>query len=115
MLKKIIENQEKFQKEVDKHEYEFTGTKDMVMSYMAAIVGETDEVNKEVNYKWWKKPKTINKGRLHEELADIFIFWLDLCMRLGIMDKIFKVIEGQQAENLARQKGLVKGREDYKA
>jgi|SRR3712207_5803835 len=115
ILSNIIKRQLEEQHLVDKHGYVFRDTKDLVSSYMSAIVGETVECNQEVGFKWWKKPDVIDYEALYKEVADIFIFWLDLCIRLGVEDRIFNIIYEKQLENIKRQQGKVKGREDYKA
>lgn len=113
MINKIIENQKELQVLVDEHKYEFKNDDDMIFKYMSAINGEVEEVKQEINWKWWKQPKEICTNKVKEELADIFIFWLDLITRLDYND-IWEVIQNKQEINIKRQQGLVPEKIDYK-
>ena len=115
MLKKLIKTQKELKKHMDKHRYEFRDRRDLIMSYMSYIVGETDEVNRAINYKYWKRPEEEDENKIKEELGDIFLMWLDLMIRLGFEDDIFDIIYEKQLHNIERQKGKIEGREDYKA
>jgi NTP pyrophosphatase (non-canonical NTP hydrolase) len=114
VLDHIIERQKEVKKYMDMHRYEFRDRRDMIMSYMAYIVGETDEVNRCINYKYWKRPEKEDECKIKEELGDIFLMWLDLIIRLGFDQEIFDVIYEKQAHNIQRQLGKIEGREDYK-
>lgn len=111
----LIVKQIQLQSLVDRHGYEFKDVTDIVTKYMSWIVGETDECNREVNYKVWKQPKEIDMDKLSKEIADIFIFWLDMVIRLNLHGKIFDVVAEKQNENVQRQIGNISGREDYVA
>ncbi|HCC06645.1 MAG TPA: hypothetical protein DEP72_00570 [Clostridiales bacterium] len=115
MINKLIERQKEVKQHMDKHRYEFRDRRDMIMSYMAYIVGETDEVNRAINYKYWKRPEQEDETKIKEELGDVFLIWLDLIIRLGFENDIFDVIHEKQLHNIERQLGKVEGREDYKA
>lgn len=114
-LKDIIEKQKELQVLVDEHDYEFEDLDHLINSYMTAISGEVAEVRNETDWKWWKKKEGVNKENLKEEVADIFIFWLDMIMRLEWSEEIWNVIHKKQLKNIERQKGKVKGKELYKA
>lgn len=105
MISQMIQNQRRLHNLINKNhgEYEFKDAEEMIQKYMSYIVGETDEVNREVNYKFWKARKEVDWDKTHEELADIFIFWLDLMIKLDIDDVIFDVVVEKQLENIRRQ------------
>ena len=60
----------------EKEEY----TKDKVL----ALLDETHEVLREINWKSWKKTKKdIDGDKLLEELSDVFHFYINLCLVWG--------------------------------
>lgn len=70
---------------------------------LAAMV-ELAEVAEEVNYKWWKNPKEIDKAALTEELADVLHFYLSLCLRAGITtDDLYSAYMAKNEKNRERQ------------
>ena len=112
-MNEIIKNQRKLQTHVDEHGHRFRDLSDMTDKYCSAISGEVEEVRDEVNWKWWKNPKEVVIEKLKEEVADIFIFWLDYVLRAGF-DDIWDIVMKKQEINIKRQQGLIEGREDYK-
>ena len=105
MISQMVQNQRRLHNLIKNNhgEYEFKDAEEMIQKYMSYIVGETDEVNREVNYKFWKAKKEVDWNKTHEELSDIFIFWLDLMIKLDIDDVIFDVVVEKQLENIRRQ------------
>ena len=113
MIKELLLKQEELNALVKQHGNEFTDTSDIVIKYVLAMQGELEEVKNEVNWKWWKQPKGIDEDKLKTEIADVFIFWLDMIRELGYYD-ILDVVKVKQEENIQRQLGNVEGREEYK-
>jgi dimeric dUTPase (all-alpha-NTP-PPase superfamily) len=69
-----------------------------------AIIEEAIEVKRFSNWKWWKKPKPLDKEEIKEELADILHFWLSLCLKLGFSPKeMFETYMRKNRENFERQ------------
>lgn len=70
-----------------------------------AMIAEAVELKEESNWKWWKKPKEINKGAVKNELVDILHFWVSLCLKLGISPKeVYGAYLEKNEENRKRQK-----------
>lgn len=77
----------------------------MQREVMAMIV-EASELLTEVNYKWWKDPKPIDRQRVLGEMADIFHFFLAACLRMGFTaDDLYNAYCAKNAENFRRQRG----------
>lgn len=115
-LDKIFE----MQQELDTHIFEQhrdnlpDGTSEWVMKYTIAMESEIDEIRKEVNWKWWKKPKQIVMAKLHEEIIDLWHFLIALSIRVGLTpDKIMEVYEKKRQENFDRQNGTSREK-DYR-
>ena len=70
----------------------------------SAIIAEAVELKEESNWKWWKKPKEIDREAVKKELVDILHFWASLCTRLGITPKeIYESYLEKNEENRKRQ------------
>ena len=77
-------------------------TKDKVL----ALLDETHEVLREINWKSWKKTKKdIDQEHLLEELADTFHFYINLCLVWGFDAKdIYTAYIKKDDENYDRIK-----------
>ncbi|MCL2847493.1 MAG: dUTPase [Firmicutes bacterium] len=72
-----------------------------------ALLDEVGELLREVNYKWWKNPKTVDKDLVAGELVDILHFWVSMCLDFGITaSDIHKIYFDKNKENFNRQDGL---------
>lgn len=72
-----------------------------------AMISELAELLAEVNYKWWKNPKTIDTANVKEELIDILHFFVGMCNRMGMNSKeLFEIYLSKNEENFKRQYGL---------
>ena len=79
-----------------------------------AIVSELAELLAEVNFKWWKNPKEIDKQNVKEELVDILHFFVGMCLRFGMTgQELYDIYLKKNEENFKRQYGtsLKKGYE----
>ena len=71
-----------------------------------AMLSEMAELLDEVNFKWWKNPKAIDKPALKEELVDILHFFLSMCLEAGMSaEEMYLIYLNKNAENFARQEG----------
>ncbi len=71
----------------------------------SAMIAEAVELKEESNWKWWKKPREIDKTGVKNELVDILHFWISLCLKLGIKPKeIYESYIEKNEENRRRQK-----------
>ncbi len=69
-----------------------------------ALVHETIELQRETNWKWWKKESQMNNHKIQEEIIDIWHFLIQISIEAGLDSKklVEKYIEKNQ-ENLNRQ------------
>ncbi len=80
-----------------------------------AIVSELAELLDEVNFKWWKNPRPLNREAIKEELVDILHFFVSMCLKAGFTaEEIYQAYLAKNAENFRRQQGL-SDREGYAA
>lgn len=102
--------EQKIAKEEQKEKaHEFT-----VPNICKAIVHEVCELEDEYNWKWWKQDKSVNRKRVLEETVDIFHFFVCLCLKQGITpEELYLSYIEKNKENIDRQAGKIKGREDY--
>ena len=71
-----------------------------------AMISELSELIDEVNFKWWKAPKTDNGAAIKGELVDIFHFFISMCIDAGLTaDELFALYAAKNAENVKRQNG----------
>ncbi|NOU98457.1 dUTPase [Paenibacillus planticolens] len=77
-----------------------------VIGITLAMESEIDEIRREVNWKWWKNPKPIDKAALQGEVIDMWHFLLSLSRVVGLSaDDIHRIYVEKNAENHARQDG----------
>lgn len=71
-----------------------------------AMISELGELLDEVNFKWWKNPKPLDKAAIKEELVDILHFFISMCLRSGMdADELHRVYVSKNQENFDRQNG----------
>ena len=98
------------QKELDsfiatKRGLEFT-EEEWIRRKCMALMCELTEILNEVNYKWWKNPKTCNSDALKEEIIDVLHFFLGICNDAGLTaDEMYEIYMKKNEENRARQLG----------
>jgi hypothetical protein len=80
----------------------FSGYKIFMIS--SALVHEAIELQRETNWKWWKKDKTIDNEKLQEEIIDLWHFLIQLSIEAGFEPQtlISKYME-KNKENTGRQ------------
>lgn len=77
-----------------------------VQKEILAIMSELNEILGEINWKWWKNPKEINKDNLKEEIIDILHFFISLCLKVGMnAEEVFEIYMNKNKENVDRQNG----------
>ena len=85
-----------------------------VVGLTIAMESEIDEIRREVNWKWWKNPKEIDKAALQGEVIDMWHFLLSLSRAVGLEPAdIHRLYIEKNAENHDRQAGL-STKEGYK-
>lgn len=79
---------------------------DWMQKEIIAIISELGELLEEVNFKWWKNPKELDIGSIKEELADVFHFFISMCIHTGMgPEELFSVYKSKNKENVNRQNG----------
>ncbi len=75
-----------------------------VFMLSTALVHEAIELQRETNWKWWKKEITLDKEKIQEEIIDIWHFLIQRSIESGLDSKrvMEKYIEKNE-ENLKRQ------------
>lgn len=77
-----------------------------VIGITLAMESEIDEIRREVNWKWWKNPKPIDKAALQGEVIDMWHFLVSLSEKVGLTsDDVYSVYCEKNVENHARQDG----------
>lgn len=71
-----------------------------------AMLSELAELIDEVNFKWWKNEKPVNKDNVKEELVDILHFFVSMCLKTGMdANELHERYLNKNKENFARQHG----------
>ncbi|HHK5534605.1 TPA: dUTP diphosphatase [Bacillus mobilis] len=52
---------------------------------------EIDEIRREVNWKWWKNEKPLDKEALQGEVIDMWHFLISLSLKCGLSAVVFTV------------------------
>ena len=91
-------------------------TSTWLMNRATAAITEAVELLDATNWKPWKNPKAMDLPNVREELTDGIFFNASGFVIQGQSDgEFFERYKAKYEENLARQRGEVKGREDYKS
>ncbi len=86
-----------------------------VQKEVLALVAELGELLDEVNFKWWKNARPVNREAVREELADILHFFVSACLKCGFSAReIYEAYLAKNEENFRRQRGL-SARDGYAA
>lgn len=80
----------------------FSGYRIFMIS--SALVHEAIELQRETNWKWWKKDKTVDNEKLKDEIIDLWHFLIQLSIEAGFEPQtlISKYME-KNKENTGRQ------------
>lgn len=87
-----------------------------IQKKVLAMISELAELLDEVNFKWWKNPKEIDRNNIKEELVDILHFFVSMCLSANMnADELFAIYKYKNKENFNRQLGKsMKPGYDYK-
>lgn len=102
----IFELQKKLDTDIqERRSLDFT-MEEWLQKDVLAMVSELSELLDEVNFKWWKNKKPVDKDALQGELVDILHFFVSMCIRAGMdADKLFEGYIAKNRENFDRQYG----------
>lgn len=103
----IFAMQEKFDTDVMKNRHlENIAPEEWIQKQTLAVLSELAELLAEVNFKWWKNPKPVNRDNVREELVDILHFFVGMCNRMGMdSEELFTRYVKKNEENFKRQYG----------
>ncbi len=105
-LEEIFRLQEAFDTELARRRGLEFGFEEWIQRETLAILSELGELLDEVNFKWWKDPKPIDRARVTEELVDILHFFVSACIKAGLdADTLYRAYTGKNRENFRRQDG----------
>ncbi|TEA81201.1 dUTPase [Bacillus thuringiensis] len=77
-----------------------------VVGITLAMESEIDELRREVNWQWWKNPKTLDSEAIKEETIDLWHFLISLSLKVGLTaDEVYEIYKRKNEENHARQDG----------
>ena len=104
LFKKQLENSSAVNKMKNLYEVEepFDGYRIFMLS--TALLHEAVELQRETNWKWWKKETKTDMDKIQGEIIDIWHFMIQVSIEAGLDPK--KLIEKymkKNRENLARQ------------
>ena len=69
----------------------------------SAIIHECVELQRETNFKWWKKQKELDISHIKEELVDIQHFLIQLAIELGMTpEELIEEYNKKLDENIER-------------
>ena len=102
LFKKNIGNQENKMKNLYEVKEPFDGYRVFMLS--TALVHEAIELQRETNWKWWKKEITADREKIQEEIIDMWHFLIQISIESGLDPKrlMEKYLEKNE-ENLNRQ------------
>ena len=103
----IFAMQEKFDQDVIKNRGLADVTpEEWIQKQTLAMLSELAELIAEVNFKWWKNPKPVDRDNVKEELVDILHFFVGMCNRSGMgSEELFSRYIKKNEENFRRQYG----------
>jgi dimeric dUTPase (all-alpha-NTP-PPase superfamily) len=103
LYKKQLSNSENKMKNLYETREPFNGYRIFMLS--SALVHEAIELQRETNWKWWKKEKDIDIKKIQEEIIDIWHFLIQLSIESGLdSKKLIEIYIKKNEENLNRQK-----------
>ena len=72
----------------------------------SALIHECVELQRETNFKWWKKPKDLDYEKIDEEIIDIWHFLIQLSIERGMdPDKVIEIYNKKLDTNIERARG----------
>ncbi len=106
----IFALQDSFDKEiVEKRGLHDISPEQWIQKEVLAMLSELSELLDEVNFKWWKNPKEINKDNIKGELIDVLHFFASMCLKMGMTSQeVYDLYIAKNKENFDRQYGLSK-------
>ena len=105
-LDTIFEYQGKFDRELAERRNLSYSMEEWIQKETLAMMSELAELIDEVNFKWWKNPKEVEKDKVKEELVDILHFFVSMCIKTGMDgEELYRRYLDKNKENFDRQHG----------
>ncbi|MGI6037055.1 MAG: dUTPase [Limnochordia bacterium] len=105
-LEHIFEKQRSFDEELIQRRGIDFDMATWVQKETLAIISELAELIDEVNFKWWKNPREMDRERITEELVDVLHFFVSMCLKVGLSaDDLYQAYLVKNEENFRRQDG----------
>jgi dimeric dUTPase (all-alpha-NTP-PPase superfamily) len=102
LFSKQLKNAENKMASIYKREEPFEGYR--LFMFSTALIHEAIELQRETNWKWWKKEGKIDYGKIKEEIIDIWHFLLQISIESGLDPKtLVEKYMDKNKENLDRQ------------
>jgi dimeric dUTPase (all-alpha-NTP-PPase superfamily) len=102
LFKKNTGNSENKMKNLYNVKEPFDGYRIFMLS--TALVHEAIELQRETNWKWWKKEITLDKEKIQEEIIDMWHFLVQISIESGLdSNSLMEKYMEKNAENLKRQ------------
>ncbi len=110
MLETIFKMQNELDEDIKKKRgLEDISSEEWIQKKVLAMLSELAELLDEVNFKWWKNPKEVNKAYVKEELVDVLHFFVSMCLSAGMSaEELFEIYISKNKENFDRQLGKSK-------
>lgn len=106
-LEQIFVWQSRFDQElIQRRKLEHITPEEWIQKETLAMMSELAELLDEVNFKWWKNPKPVDREAVKEELVDILHFFVSMCLKVDITpQELYEAYRQKNIENLKRQEG----------
>lgn len=102
LYKKQLENSQNKMNNLYKIKEPFDGYRIFMLS--AALIHEAIELQRETNWKWWKKEKVTERKKIQEEIIDMWHFLIQLSIEAGLDSRtLIELYMKKNKENLNRQ------------
>ena len=105
LFKKNIGDSENRMKNLYNVKEPFDGYRVFMLS--TALVHEAIELQRETNWKWWKKESVIDREKIQDEIIDIWHFLIQISIESGMDSK--KIMEKYMEKNEENLKRQIKG------
>jgi len=105
LFKKNIGDSDNRMKNIYNVKEPFDGYRVFMLS--TALVHEAIELQRETNWKWWKKESVMDREKIQEEIIDIWHFLIQISIESGMDSK--KIMEKYMEKNEENLKRQIKG------
>lgn len=106
ILHRLFDQQNTFTQKIIRERGLDFSQEEWLLRILEAMTEEISEVRNELNWKWWKNKKEVNKDALDFEIADLWIFLFQLTQMANLTpERLVAIIDEKTRENHDRQDG----------